>query len=65
MKETVICRKMKPVVLNGRDTNKCWHNSMDVRSLRMLHNDLLLELTVKAHRLLVTFRVFKGEKCPV
>jgi hypothetical protein len=38
---------------------------MDVRSLRVLHNDLLLELSVNVHGILFTFSIFKGEKCPV
>jgi hypothetical protein len=35
-----------PVMLNGRDTCKCWNNSMEVGSLRVFDNVLLLELSL-------------------
>jgi hypothetical protein len=50
--ETLICRKKKPVILNGRDTCKCSHNSMEVRMMRLFDIILLLELSVNVHRIL-------------
>jgi hypothetical protein len=50
-------------MLNERVTCTFWNNSMEVRSLRVFDNVLLLELSVIIiHRIIFTFSIFKWEK---
>jgi hypothetical protein len=55
-------KEKKLVMLKVRDTCKCWNHSLEVRSLRVFNNVLLIELNVNFQRICCTFSVFQWEK---